>query len=239
MLHGELAHRLTRVLRLDTGTHITLFDGAGREWDARIGAVSQREVRVSIGAGRSLPAEPPTALLAALIRPQRFEWLIEKATELGATLIQPLLCEYGAVHAAEIGAARRERWRRIAVEAAEQSGRAVVPEVCQPLPLAAVLGSAWGRLCVAMEPRHGPVPPLGPTLAGIGAASVGIVIGPEGGLSPGEVAAALAAGAQPVTLGPQVLRAETAAIAALAVLQDARGNDDLHHGGSAAASSGG
>ena len=221
-LAGDAVHRITRVLRLPVGASIEVFDGRGRSWPATVAAVGARAVRLTIAEPRHSTAEPVTVLLAALIRPNRFEWLIEKATELGASAIQPVICTRGVVRPAEIGASRLERWRRIAIEAAEQCGRATVPDLRPPASLAGVLESAVRRLIVAAEPAHGATPPLGSLLRGIENEPVTLLTGPEGGLTPEEIAAATAAGGQPASLGPLVLRAETAAIAALAVLADAR-----------------
>jgi 16S rRNA (uracil1498-N3)-methyltransferase len=222
MLTGDLAHRLARVLRLGPGDAVELFDGSGRVWPGTVTVAAPKLVRLALAEPVVRAPEPPTILLAALIRPNRFEWLIEKATELGATLIQPVVTARSEVRAAEIGRARLERWRRIAVEAAEQSGRVTVPAVDQPVPLADACGRAAGRLLVATEPAHGPVASLGELLRGIEREPVSLVTGPEGGLSPDEVRSVLDAGGVAASLGPLVLRAETAAIACLAVLADAR-----------------
>lgn len=222
-ISGDLAHRLMRVLRLAVGTELELFDGGGQSRRVRIAAADRRSVTLQAMADvRVHPPEPDTVLYAGLIRPGRFEWLIEKATELGVTTIQPVLCERGAVRATELGPTRLTRWRRIAVEAAEQSGRTVVPSVRPPAPLAAVLREPRGRLVIAAEPSHGPAPPLGSVLADLGDAPLAVLIGPEGGFAPDELAAAIAVGGRPASLGPHILRSETAAVAALAIAVDAR-----------------
>jgi 16S rRNA (uracil1498-N3)-methyltransferase len=221
-LHGDLAHRLARVLRLTPGTSIDLFDGSGRVWTGILAALSGGTVHVHLaGEPRRLPPEPPAVLLAGLIRSNRFEWLLEKATELGATVIQPVLCERSAVRPAEIGGTRLDRWRRITVEAAEQCERVTVPELRLPLPLADALASAPSPLYIAADPAHGASPSLA-ALAVPRHEPVSLLVGPEGGLSPAEVEAARAAGGQAVTLGALVLRAETAALAALAVVSALR-----------------
>ena len=221
-VRDELAHRIARVLRLPAGTPLDLFTGDGRAWVARIAAVEGSIVRLTVHGEQRHAPEPPTTLLAGLIRLNRFEWLIEKATELGVTAVQPVICAQSAVRATEIGAARLERWRRITIEAAEQCGRVTVPDLRPPTPLAAALDGWHGRRYVAAEPAHGGAPPLGTLLKDVDEVPVSLLIGPEGGLTPAEVAAASAAGAQSASLGPLVLRAETAALAALAVLADAR-----------------
>lgn len=226
-LRGDLAHRLARVLRLPVGTDIELFDGFGQTWDGAITAITSGAVQVTVpDAARRVPPEPPTVLLAAMIRPNRFEWLLEKATELGATTIQPIICERSAVRPAEFGPARLERWRRITIEAAEQCGRATLPDLRPPLALGEALAAAPRPLFVAAEPAHGSAPTLVGT-AQSGAGAVSILTGPEGGLTPEELASALAAGGTPVSLGRLVLRAETAAIAALSVIAMSRPESQL------------
>jgi 16S rRNA (uracil1498-N3)-methyltransferase len=220
----EVAHRLTRVLRLGPGDRVDLFDGAGRSVVAELTAVERRGVRLRIAGEPRLASPPPdTRLICGLMRPARFEWLLEKATELGVTVLQPVVTDRGAVRPDEVGAERQGRWQRIVIEAAEQCGRAWLPEVRPPLPLAGAVRAAAGtRLLVAAEPAHGPATPTLAAMAGVSDAPVAIVTGPEGGLTGAELAALAAAGGQTVGLGPLVLRAETAALAALAVLSAAR-----------------
>lgn len=223
VLHGDLAHRVARVLRLPAGTEIALFDGSGRSWPATVVAVESRRVLLTVGPPVRHAVESTTVLLAGIIRPNRFEWLIEKATELGVTALLPVICARSAVRPAEIGGTRLERWRRIGVEAAEQCGRVTVPELHPPAGFTAALEACRGRSFVASEPAHGAAPPLGTALDGVRGDPVTVLTGPEGGLTPEEVERAVAAGARAVSLGPLVLRAETAAIAALSILVDARG----------------
>jgi 16S rRNA (uracil1498-N3)-methyltransferase len=222
VLRGDVAHRIARVLRLTAGSAVTLFDGSGRSWPAEVLAVQGQIVRLAIGPPVQHPLDCVTNLLAGMIRPNRFEWLIEKATELGATAILPVICTRSAVRPAEIGPSRLERWRRIAIEAAEQCGRVTVPQIQTPQPFAAALDSVAGRFFIAAEPAHGTTQPLGTALHHIGGDPATLLIGPEGGLTPDEIQHATDAGAQPVSLGPRILRAETAAMAALSILVDAR-----------------
>jgi 16S rRNA (uracil1498-N3)-methyltransferase len=229
VLRDALAHRIIQVLRLQEGDPVDLFDGSGRNWSGTIVGRRSGEVRVAVGDATIAAAAPRTVIYAALFRPNRFEWLIEKATELGASDIRPVITAHTIVRTDEIGRARLERWRRIAVEAAEQCGRVTVPAIHEPEPLTRALAELDGRLIVAAEPAHGSAPPLGAVLRGIGAEPVSFLTGPEGGLTADEVRAALAAGGVAASLGPLVLRAETAAIACLAILQDARQEREAEH----------
>lgn len=231
LVRGDVAHRIARVLRLPPGSKVHLFDGSGRSWPATVIAIVGQGVRLAVGAAEQHGQDSVTILLAGMIRPNRFEWLIEKTTELGVTTLLPVICERSAVRPAEIGASRLERWRRIAVEAAEQSGRVTIPTIVPPATVGAALDASIGRLLVATEPAHGTVAPLGSVLDRIGDGSATLFIGPEGGLTRSEVGQATAVGAQSVSLGPLILRAETAAIAALSILVDARQRTADGHAG--------
>ena len=222
VLRGDLAHRIVRVLRLSAGARLELFDGSGRSWTAEIIAVQHGAVQLAVQPTEPGEVEPPTVLLAGLMRPNRFEWLVEKATELGVTAIQPFISAHSAVRPAEIGATRLERWRRIAVEAAEQCGRLTVPDLHLPVALSDALDQSVGQLFVAAEPAHGVAPSLGSQLHAIEGRPVTLLTGPEGGLTPEEVHHAVIAGGQLVSLGTLILRAETAALAGLAIVADAR-----------------
>lgn len=220
---GEPAHRIARVLRLRPGDTVRLFDGSGREVETIIGQVRPGAVTVSIIA--ELPPEAPEPqlhLYQALIRPNRYEWLLEKATELGATTITPVITERCQVRATELGRARAARWSRIVAEAAEQCGRRTLPRLGEPQLLAAALTEASGLLLLPWEAERIRAAPLGEALGRQHPRpdTVSILIGPEGGFTRLEAEAALARGALPVSLGRRVLRAETAALAALAITQD-------------------
>ncbi len=151
-LTGDAAHRIGRVLRMKPGERLRLFDGSGRELEALIAGLTGAAVTVALA--EELPPEPPRPavhLYQALIRPNRFEWLIEKATELGATAIQPVVSERCQVRAAEFGAAKTVRWGRIVVEAAEQCGRRTLPVLRPPLPFERALRRAPGLVLLPWE----------------------------------------------------------------------------------------
>lgn len=251
---GEAAHRIARVLRLGPGDRVRLFDGSGREAEGAIAHVTSRDVTIALIA--ELPSEPDRPrihLYQALIRPNRFEWLLEKATELGAASITPVISARCQVRAAELGSSRVDRWQRLIIEAAEQCGRRDLPRLATPAPWARALADAPGRLIIAWEDARRSAPPLGALLRDltpdhnreasgppvtIDAAAgdqtrpnggrqaresppLSLLIGPEGGFTEEEVEAARHGGAVIASLGPLVLRAETAAIAALAIAVDA------------------
>lgn len=219
------AARHVQVLRLQPGAEITLFNGEGGQFAARVLRMGRSEVEVEIGLHEPVEREVARALHLAIGMPanERMDWLVEKATELGVASIWPLLAERTVVRlSGERADKKQAHWQGIAIAACEQCGRNRVPMVHAPQPL-----SSW----LAHWPTHAPtlgqplllslkkgVQPLrvhamhdGPVL---------FLSGPEGGLSPGEEEAALRQGFTPCTLGPRILRAETAALAALATLQD-------------------
>jgi 16S rRNA (uracil1498-N3)-methyltransferase len=218
-------HRyLVRVLRLQPGDTVTLFDGAGREVEARIERVGRAETELVLGAPhhRSDTAgaagagpEPLLVLLTAVPRGPRMDLLVEKTTELGVSRIVPVLTERSV---ARPDAARRGRWEKIAREAARQCGRTHIPEVSAPIALAAALAAPElpPRRLVLWEGQGGS--PLRSQLDGHEPAA--LLVGPEGGFVPGEVEAARHAGFHTVTLGPRILRVETAAMVAVALVRD-------------------
>ncbi|GAB4331853.1 MAG: 16S rRNA (uracil(1498)-N(3))-methyltransferase [Dehalococcoidia bacterium] len=217
MLEGDAGHRLRAVLRLKAGDEFLAFAGDGREYRATVSAVTKSAVNAFVGEiVRQAPA-PAVALetWCALVRPNRFDWAIEKCVEAGADVIRPLVTEHAA-RGDSASASRRQRWDRIAVEAAEQSGRLYVPVVEAPLSFAQALHRYHGALIVA-DAAGAPLAEIAPLLPSRG--HVAVVAGPEGGLSDAEREAARHAGALLLRLGPYILRTETAAVVATAVLR--------------------
>lgn len=215
-LTPEARHYLRDVLRLAPGDEVELFDGRGAAWTARIGpgfeALALSGRREAAGGG------PAIHLLLALAKGEKVDLVVQKATELGVARLAPFAAERSVVRLEPgKGAERAERWRRIAGEAARQCGRADVPEVAAPAPLAAALAAVppGFRLLVLHGEGGAPLP----SLALAGALGVAAVVGPEGGLTEAELLACQAAGAARASLGPRTLRAETAAIAVVALLQ--------------------
>lgn len=214
------AARHAQVLRLQPGDGLTLFNGEGGEWDATITRMGRQDVAVLVGAHHPLEREAPRAVHLALGMPanERMDWLVEKATELGAAGIAPLVCERSVLRLSGERATKKQgHWQAIAVAACEQSGRNRVPRIDTPQALerwCAALPAGMLRLVLSLESGA-------PTLAhvaGAGTQPVVLLSGPEGGLSPAEMQVARAAGFQDVSLGARVLRAETAPLAALSLL---------------------
>ena len=223
-------------LRLFVGTPLQagmeldlLFDGRGGEWRGEIRRIGRQPGAVRVGAHDPVSRESALALTLAVGMPanERMDWLVEKATELGAAAIQPLLTERSVLRlAGERAERKRAHWQAVAVAAAEQSGRTRVPLVAPVLELGAWLdtvaaegaGAAPGCvLSLAADARTEPA--CGPAEGGrLPPGPLRLLSGPEGGLSTDEEARARACGFVPWSLGPRVLRADTAPIAALARL---------------------
>lgn len=245
VLIGAEHHYLTRVLRLRPGDAVVLCDGQGRLGAARVAERSGERLELGWEAATATPAAagPRVILLCGLLKGDKQDFVIQKATELGAHEIVQLACQRSVPQLEKERAEKRQqRWARIAQGAAQQCRRAEVPRVSGPLALAAALGGAASPppeggdpgadpASLALLLYEGPAPPLHAALAGATGARRGalrevrLLIGPEGGFTPTEVAAATAAGFLPASLGPRILRAETAVVAALAVLQYALAAD--------------
>jgi 16S rRNA (uracil1498-N3)-methyltransferase len=217
------AARHAQVLRLQPGHAVTLFDGSGGEWSAQITRMGRSEVEVQVHAHHAVEREATRAVTLAtgLMAAERMDWLVEKASELGARALQPLLTERASLRlAGERAARKRAHWQAVAVASCEQNGRNRLPDVREQLSFSEYMthavdpGSA--RWLLSLDEA---ATPLGHALAALAPdAPVALLSGPEGGLSPAEEAAARAAGWQPVGLGRRVLRAETAPLATLAAL---------------------
>lgn len=213
------AARHVQVLRLQPGAALTLFDGRGGEWAAAVEAIGRREVQARVLRHDGVERELARAVTLAPGMPanDRMDALVEKATELGAAALQPLLCERSVLRLhGERAERRRAHWQAVARAACEQCGRnrvpGIAPVLALPQWLAALPAAAAGEARLLLSPAAD-APPL-PRAAGA-ARQVLLLSGPEGGLSDAEQAAARAAGFAPASLGARVLRADTAPLLAL------------------------
>ncbi|WP_236589540.1 16S rRNA (uracil(1498)-N(3))-methyltransferase [Ramlibacter aurantiacus] len=214
------AARHVQVLRLQPGACVTLFDGQGGEWAATITRMGRSEVDAQVAAHLPIEREAGRTvhLAPCLAAGERMDWLVEKATELGAASFAPVLSERSVLRPSGERASRKQsHWQAVAQAACEQCGRNRVPAVEPIQAFDAWIDSALPaarRLVLSLDPQARPIGQLidddEPAL---------LLSGPEGGLSPKELQAAHAGGFEPVSLGPRVLRAETAPLAALAILQ--------------------
>ena len=221
-LTGGPAEHLTRVLRVQPGSEADVVAG-GRVFHAEVAAVSPTEVRFNLIAEVQSDPALPLTLMLAVFKFDRMEWAIEKATELGVAAIAPVIAHRTEKHLAQSAEKRAARWRRIAHEAAQQSRRSDVPLIYPPVPLAARVRepSDSNRLVLAEQERITTLRfAVGEILASTAAEmpAFEIAVGPEGGWTPTEEALFDANGWRAVSLGPRILRVETAALAALAVI---------------------
>ncbi|KXS37111.1 MAG: 16S rRNA (uracil1498-N3)-methyltransferase [Halomonadaceae bacterium T82-2] len=216
-LPDNAARHVAAVLRLREGARLTLFDGRGREAAAELVEVGRKRVVARIDTVAPGAGESPLAvrLGQAISKGDRMDYAIQKAVELGVAAITPLYTDHGDVRLkGEREAKKLAHWRGVAASACEQCGRATVPPVHTPATLAAWLGERDETLRLVLHPA---TPTAWQTRGGVDTAA--LLIGPEGGLADAEVAAAGDAGFTPLTLGPRVLRTETAPVVALTLLQ--------------------
>ncbi len=221
---GEAAHHLGRVLRAQTGQLYELSDGE-RVWLGRIESVGRDRVQFALV--EELSAVQPSldvTLLLAIVKFDPFEWAIEKATELGVSTIVPLAAERSEKALLVAGAKRAERWEKILLEASQQSRRVRVPVLSALEKPVSAFGAFKDGLRVMLSERTTALP-LRKVLDGPRGTKAVLAIGPEGGWTDGEFAAAKAGGFQEASLGLLILRTETAAIAALASLNYALGEE--------------
>lgn len=226
LAEGPFRH-LVQVLRMQAGEALVLFDGRGGEYDARLASVAKRSATVEVGAHRAedrCESAFDLTLVQGISKGDRMDFTIQKAVELGVRRIVPIDTERCNVHLdAERQDKRLEHWRGVIVSACEQSGRTRIPRLEPVRSFASWLGTADTAVRFVLDPLA--TESLAAATGAVGEGdSVALVIGPEGGLSPAEIAQAARAGVRGVRLGPRVLRTETAGIAALAVLQSARGD---------------
>lgn len=223
VLPESAAAHLVRVLRLREGDGCVLFNGEGNDCSARIAVAGKREVVVEILASDPVDNESPfrITLLQGIARGEKMDLILQKATELGAAAIAPVLAERTEVKLdAERTEKRMAHWRSVIVSACEQSGRAIIPRLTAPAALADAARATTDSLKLTLDPagEH--------TLASLpaSASSATLAIGPEGGWSPRDRETLRAAGYTGLRLGPRVLRTETAGLAAIAALQSRFGD---------------
>ena len=210
-IEGNPAHYLARVMRVAPGDAVILCDDITGEWAARVADAGKRDVLLDVVEKlRTREAVPDLWLCPALLKKDRFDLILEKATELGAARIRPLLTRRCVADKLNL-----ERARMITTEAAEQCARTALPELAEPVKLDALLASWPNDRALFFADENGGEPAAAAFAAHTGPAA--ILTGPEGGFDEAERAAIRAhPAARPITLGPRILRGETAAIAAIA-----------------------
>lgn len=224
-LSESAAAHATRALRLNVGDNAVVFNGDGFDYDCELNSIKKNEVIVKITNARKVSNESPLniTLLQAVSSGDRMDFTIQKAVELGVICIQPITSQRSVVKlSAERAEKRTEHWQNVAISACEQSGRAFVPKVFQPMSL-----ENWlSRNPIANATRILLNPIGARRLAEIQkpATEIQLLIGAEGGFSQGEITLANAHGFQSMVLGPRILRTETAALTAISVMQSAWGD---------------
>lgn len=232
-LPPDVAHQVRDVLRATPGAVIHLLDGRGATYPAEVLTLDRRRVVVRLGPKLKPQAAFPcrVVLCQGMLKAAKFEWILQKATELGVAAIQPLLTERAVAAAEMTGEARQRRWQRILAEAVEQCGGDRLPMLAPPRPLMHALASLPANAIALLPWEEADPAPLRTTLTdaltaagGLSSiAEVYVFIGPEGGFSLGEATLAKRHGALLVTLGAHILRAETAALVATTLTLDALG----------------
>lgn len=217
-LPDRLAHHAVRVLRLHDGADVILFDGSGRQAKARlVRRAGDWWARVAAPVEVSRESRLQVVLVQALPAGDKMDWVVQKSVELGVAAIQPVRAARSLLKLSGERAERRlEHWRQVAIAACEQSGRNRVPEVHPIVDLQHYLGADCPRVRrLLLDPQGGV------RLAAVAAPAglIHVLIGPEGGWRPDELAACRTTACESVTLGPRVLRSETAGLAALAAMQ--------------------
>jgi 16S rRNA (uracil1498-N3)-methyltransferase len=221
-LDRQVSHRLRHVLRLHPGDRVILLDGRGGEYETVLEEADGPATKVAIVGRREGLAEPRVGvvLYQSIVKGDRFDWVLEKGTELGVAKFVPLVSSRGVVRPRAGRVERMERWRRIVREAAEQCGRSRVPEVGAPVSLSQVLTSSEGLRLLPWEGERQSTlrQALKEASQGEEPKVVSIFIGPEGGFAREEVERAVEVGVRTVSLGRRILRSETAGIVASAMV---------------------
>lgn len=216
-LTEDAANHVGRVLRMQAGDPLQLFNGDGANYDATILEVNKKHIKVHIGLPQPNPVESPLHihLGQGISRGDRMDFAIQKAVELGVNAITPLFTERCGVKLdAERLIKRTEQWQKIAISACEQSGRSVVPTIFPAVPLKDWLSLPTNALRLTLDPRANATIKTLPY-----SQEIHLVIGPEGGFTETEIVATAQAGFTGITLGPRILRTETAALTAISALQ--------------------
>jgi 16S rRNA (uracil1498-N3)-methyltransferase len=230
ILTGPQAHQIRRVLRMRLGERAVLLNGRGWACEGLLIAVTETDVRFQVSQRWQESGEPRTqiTLLQAVLKGERFGWVLQKGTEVGVSAFMPMICERNVVDDMEAVEDKRERWERIIQEAAEQSGRAFLPQLlpAQLFQQAVQPGSLPGKAAAAAPLRlllweGEQEASLNGALAGCNftsGARIQVLVGPEGGFTEEEVRLARSYGIRTITLGPRTLRADTAGVVAAAII---------------------
>lgn len=232
-LEPDAVHHLVTVMRMKAGRSVILFngqpygDGRWGEFEATLAFVSKKSAAVAISRFIERPTESPVEihLGTCVIKNDRMDWLLQKSVELGVTHIYPLISEFTDVKIpADRLAKKMQHWQHVLINACEQSGRVAVPTLTEPQKIAPWLNTVTADKKCVLHPYFDTPNTDATTEKNATLASVALLVGPEGGLTDNEVALSIEHGFAPMVLGPRILRAETAPLAALALLQSQYGD---------------
>jgi 16S rRNA (uracil1498-N3)-methyltransferase len=217
-LQGDVARQLRTVLRMQPGDTITVLDNSGRAWQVRLTEIGKTVVQGEIVSQEQVQGEPDLhlTLYQGTLKAQKFEWVLQKGTELGVSRFVPLICQRSVVRDSAALAKKEERWQRIIREAAEQAGRGKLPQLEPAMTFDEAVRHAYAAPLRVMLWEEAAGPGLKAALTG--ANRIALFVGPEGGYTAGEAAAAQQLDFQVARLGPRILRAETAGLAAAAAI---------------------
>ena len=224
-LDSEQAHYLGRALRLRAGDSLSVFSAESGEFDATLTSIKKSSAEIAIGEAVPTATESPLKvhLVQGISRGERMDFVVQKATELGVKRISPVFTEYGVVKLdGNRAGKRRDHWQKVAISACEQSGRTRPPLIDDPMPLKHWFGAKTKDADVDLILKPGATTPMASIKAP--QTKVCLLIGPEGGFSVTEYEDAEISGFKPVSLGPRILRTETAALAAVSIAESLWGD---------------
>ncbi len=212
-LRGEVAHRISRVLRLSPGDEIMALDDSGCGYRVKLSSFEKDRIQGHVEAVEHGTGEPATkiTLYQGLLKGSKFQWVLQKGTEVGISAFAPVVCARSVASSEDRWTMEKSRrWQKIIDEAAEQSGRSVLPRLADPVTFADACREATGASIIPWEeePSRG----IGTALGDSTPSQINLFIGPEGGFERGEIMTAQGCGIIPVTLGKRILRAETAGL---------------------------
>jgi 16S rRNA (uracil1498-N3)-methyltransferase len=222
VITDQQAHQILRVLRLRAGDRVIVLDNEGWEYEVVLVAINKSQLTFELIDKRRAKGEPQTRIILyqSMLAREKFEWLLQKCTEVGVCRFTPVITQRSLVRKSDtVGPAKLERWQRIITEAAEQSHRGLIPEIDRPIGFTECLSRLSEFDLVLIASLDEDSKPLGKCLEECGKPkNIALLIGPEGGFTDDEIRLAYENGAAAINLGPRVLRTETAAMVASALV---------------------
>jgi 16S rRNA (uracil1498-N3)-methyltransferase len=220
ILTDPIAHQIRNVLRMEAGQHVIVLDNQGWEYELLLSQIERGQVIGKIESKRPSPGEPRTqlSLYQSLMKRDKFEFVLQKATEIGVSRIVPVISRRSVVQTADLKPGKQERWQRILTEAAEQSQRGRIPELRPPLKFSEAISHLANYQLALIAWESGGVRIKTAVSTTDPPQTIALFIGPEGGYDPSEIKLAQQHGATVISLGPRILRAETAALVAPALI---------------------